>query len=158
MNYGVTTNLQPPQLTPNTRGAFNNAMAQAQADSDHRFQMKEWDRNGVSRGRGTQAMAGIKAANALSEGIAKAYQVPQQDAVTDAGNTLQFQQMQEGLGLGTSAVAQQAEYANALAALQRQQNAMQFTGNVLGGLMGAAGGAMGSGRGGSNWLDSFLGY
>ncbi len=150
MNYGVTTNLQPPQLMPNTSGAFNNAMAQAQADSDHRFQMKEWDRNGVSRGRGTQAMAGIKAANALSDGVAKAYQIPQQDALADAGNALQYQQIQEGFGLGTSAVSQQADYANALAALQRQQNALNFSGNVLGGLIG--------GQQSGNWLNSFLGY
>lgn len=154
MNYDIYTNLQKPQQTPGTRAALNTGIAKAQADADPRFQQKEWDRNGVSRGRGTQAMAGIKSAQAMADGLAKAYQVPMQDAVTDAGNALQYETQQESYGLGTSGIAQQNDYANALAALQRQQAAMNFTGNALGGLLGSIGG--GGNRG--NWLDSFLGY
>lgn len=148
----VTTNVQAPQKTPKTQAAFANAMATAQASADPRFNQKEYDRGGVSRSKGTQFMGGIKGAQSLADGVSAAYQIPMQDASTDAGNTLAFQQMQEGYGLNASSLAMQNQYANALAALQRQQNAMNFQGNALGGLMGNN---MASNGG---WLDNFLGY
>lgn len=132
-----TTNVvrQQPQPVPNTQAAFNTALAQAQASADPRFHMKAMDRNGVSRGQGTLATAGIQAAQNLAEGIAKAYQIPSQDAVTNADNMLQNQASQESFGQGTSALAMQNYYANALAALQRTQNTMQFQNSALGGLL-----------------------
>lgn len=138
MYYNTVTATQPPASTPNTQGAFNTALAQAQASADPRFHMKAMDRNGVSRGTGTLATAGIQAAQGLADGIAKAYQVPAQDATADANNALQYQSNQESFGQGTSSIAMQNAYANALAALQRNQTAMQFTGNALGGLLGNA--------------------
>ena len=157
MAYDIYTNLQKPQPTPRTQAAINTGIAKAQAEADTRFQQKEYDRNGISRGRGTQAMAGIKSAQALSDGLARAYQVPMQDAVADAGNNLQYETQRENYGLGISGIAQQNDYANALAALQRQQAALNFTGNALGGLLGSIGNIGGGGNKG-NWLDSFLGY
>jgi hypothetical protein len=108
--------------------------------------MKEFDRPGVSRGQGTKSQAGIKAAQALSDGVAAAYQIPMQDAASSAAEALASQQSREQLGLGASGLGMQADYANALAALERQRQAAQFQGNALGGLLG-----------GFN-LDSFLGY
>lgn len=139
MFYNVGTNTFAPQATPNTQGAFNTALAQAQAAADPRFNMKALDRSGVSRGRGTAGIAGIQAAQNLADGIAKAYQIPAQDAITDANNTLQYQTNQENFGQGVSNIAMQNDYANALAALQRTQGIMQFQGNALGGLLGNAG-------------------
>lgn len=146
MFYNTTTNLQAPQTSGLTGAAFNNALAQAQASADPRFNMKEFDRPGISRGQGTQSNAGIKAAQSLSDGVAAAYQIPMQSAVSEAENDLTYQQQREQLGLGVSGLGMQSDYANALAALERQQQARQFQGNVLGGLMQG------------NWLDNFLGY
>jgi hypothetical protein len=101
--------------------------------------MKPMDRSGVSRGRGTAGIAGIQAAQKLAEGVAQAYRGQADDAATDAANTLQYQSNQENFGQGVSNIAMQNDYANALAALQRNQNIMQFQGNALGGLLGNAG-------------------
>ena len=139
MNYATTTSTFSPQQVPNTQGMFNTALANAQASADPRFNMKAMDRNGVSRGKGTMATAGIQAAQNLADGIAQAYQIPAQDAATNANNTLQYQTNQENFGQGISNIAQQNDYANAMAALQRQQNVLNFQGNALGGLLGSIG-------------------
>ena len=149
----VNTYTTAPQAVPKTQAAFSNALASAQASADPRFNMKEYDRNGVSRGKGTQYMAGIKGAQSLADGVASAYQIPMQDAATNAGNALQYQTQNEGYGLDAAGLAQQNNYSNALAALQRQQSMLNFQGNALGGLLGNTGGG---GMGG--WLNNFLGY
>jgi hypothetical protein len=139
MNYTSQTNGLAPQPVPNKQGTFNTAVAKAQASADPRFNMKAMDRNGVSRSAGTAATAGIQAAENLAAGIAAAYGQRDADAVADANNTLQFQANQENFGLGVAGIAAQNDYANALAALQRTQNTLQYQGNALGGLVGNAG-------------------
>jgi hypothetical protein len=139
LNYATNTATLPPQAVPNTQGYFNTALAQAQASADPRFNQKATDRSGVSRGAGTLAVAGIQGAQNLAEGIAQAYQIPAQDAATNANNTLQYQTNQENFGQGISGIAMQNDYANALAALQRSQNVTGFQGNALGGLLGSVG-------------------
>lgn len=145
MNYQTTTNTIAPQPVPQTNGAFNTAFAQAQASADPRFNMKEYDRAGISRSKGTKAQANITAQQSLADGMAQAYQVPMQDALANANNTLGYEQMQEGYGQQLTGLAQQNDYANALAALQRQQNAMNYQSGVLGGLLGGG------------WLNSIVG-
>lgn len=135
MNYNVATYPQAPLATPNTQGAFNNAVAKAQASSDQRFNMKQYDRPGVSRSAGTRAMAGIQGANSLAQGLVDAYQIPATDAATNADNDLQYQRAREQYGLGISGIASQNDYANALSALQRQQDLMNYPGTALGGLL-----------------------
>lgn len=149
MNYANNVQMQAPQAVPNTQGAFNNALASAQAQADPRFHVKNYDRSGVSRGKGQAHLASVQGANALAQGIADAYAIPAQDATTNAQNTLNYQQAAEQFGLGSSAIGMQNDYANALASLQRQQQAMNFQGQALNGLLGGAG---------SFNLDSFLGF
>ena len=118
-----------------TRAGFNQQLAQAHASADPRYNMKPLDRAGFSRGGAQNAMAGISAAQNLAEGVAKAYAGQLQDAQinADLGN----QSANENAGLALNAIAQQQAYANAMAALQRQ--------NLLGGLLGGN-------------LNSFLGF
>lgn len=149
MIYTNNVQMQKPQDVPNTQGAFNNAMASAQAQADPRFNIKNYDRPGVSRGKGQANLAATQGANALAQGVANAYAIPAQDATTNAQNALNYQQAAEQFGLGSSAIGMQNDYANALASLQRQQQAMNFQGQALNGLLGGAG---------SFNLDSFLGF
>ena len=144
MNYLAQTNVYAPQKTPQQQGVFNTAVAKAQASADPRFNMKAMDRNGVSRSAGTLATGGIQAADSLASGIAAAYGQRDADAVTDANNELQYQTNQENFGQGAYGVAMQNDYANALAALQRTQNTLQYQGNALGGLLGSVGNAVSS--------------
>jgi hypothetical protein len=156
---------QYTQPMPGTRAAFNTQIAEAQASSDPRFNMKAMDRPGVSRGRGTRAQAGISAAQNLASGIAQAYQTKADDAAYNASNALADREATEMNSLAMQGLRQQEEYSRALNALTRQQNAMDFQGDLLSGLLGTVGNAyggmnnrmLGSGLQ-SNWLDNFLGY
>lgn len=160
--YSTNVTNPKPEMMPHTQAAFSTAMAKAQASADPRFNMKEFDRAGISRGKGTKAQAGIKAAQSLSDGVAQAYQIPAADAVTDATNNLQWQGDVESYAQGAGSIDMQNEYAKALAALQRQQNALNFQGNALNGLLGTVGNIAGSASpnttGIQGWLDNFLGY
>lgn len=139
----------PPQAfgyTPQQmQGAFNQNMAQAHAEADPRFSMKPLDRAGMSRGAGQQQLAGVASAQRLAEGIAKAYGQQAEDQAANAGLASGNAAAVEGAGLDVSALAQQRRYADALAALQRQQAAMNMQQNALGGLLGGN-------------LNSFLGF
>jgi chorismate synthase len=141
-----------------TRAAFNQAMAKAHSDADMRYNMKPLDKAGMSRGGAQQYMAGIASAKNLADGVSQAYAAPVNDAVSNANLGLADKAAAEGLGLGISQIAQQNQYANALAALQRQQAAYGFQNNILGGLLGNFGGVGKNASPGSGWLDNFLGY
>lgn len=139
----IRTNLPKPQgYTPNQMNAsFNQAMASAHQAADPRYSLKELDKAGMSRGAGQQYLGGIHAANRLADGVAAAYSQNLQDQATNAD--LSIDPTAESVGLNVGGIAQQVQYANALAALQRQRQAM--SGNALGGLLGGN-------------LDSFLGF
>lgn len=126
-----------------TQAAFNTSIAEAHQKSDQRYNAKPLDRAGTSRGAGQNYMAGISASQNLADGIAAAYSQSVDDQARNASIDLANAQSQESAGLDYSAIAQQNNYANALAALQRQQN--MTSGNALGGLLGGG-------------LTQFLGY
>lgn len=149
MNYYSNTP-QAQGFTPQqTRAAFNQQLAEAQASADPRYNMKPMDRAGWSRGGAQNAMAGISSAQNLADGIARAYAGQLQDAQANAGIGLGNRQSSEQAGLSMNALQQQMNYQAALDALQRQQNAMNFNQGLLGGLLG---------QGGASGLNSFLGF
>jgi hypothetical protein len=127
------------------RGTFNNDMASAQAQADLRYNMKPLDRQGMSRAAGQQYMGGIAAAQNLASGVAQAYGNQAGQAVSSADRELADAASQEGLGLDTSAIGMQDQYARALNALARQQASYGMYRSALNGLIGGN-------------LDGFLGF
>ena len=111
----------PRGLTPRQQsGAFNNAMAQAMASGDPRYQMKNYDRAGFSRGGAQANQAGIKAAQDMAAGMADAYRQSVDDGQYNAMAGLNSQVGQEQFGQALGGLQQQQAYANQMAALQRQ--------------------------------------
>jgi len=119
----------------NIRSAYNNNFANAIVSGDPRMQVKQMDRGGMSRGAGQYSAAGMQGAAKMAEGIANAYGQKQQaqDYNTAAGqqNYQQDATQQQALG----ALAQQQQYNTQMAALQRQNSAMNFASSILGGLL-----------------------
>lgn len=76
-------------------GLFNQNMAQAQAAGDERFQMKQLDRAGMSRGGAQRQQANAQGANAIANGIAQAYGQLTQDDAGIAGMSMESQGDQE---------------------------------------------------------------
>jgi hypothetical protein len=159
MNYKTNTFDVPPEATPGTQAYFNQKYADALAAGDPRYNQKQFDRAGVSRGRGSASEGGLRGAQTMAKGIADAYSVPMTDTSTDANNTLAYESNRERFGNDMTSLQNQNDYATALAALQRQQMQQNYQTGVLGGLMGSMGSIAGSNAGGGgNWLDTFLGY
>jgi len=118
---------QTPKGIPDNQrqAAFNNNYARALAAGDPRYQLKEIDRAGMSRGQGAYNQAGIQASQAMADGIANAYS---QDLQTRQYNANISSGDQE-YGMALARLQQQNRYADQMAALQRQ--------NALVGLMGS---------------------
>lgn len=118
---------QTPEGIPDNQrqAAFNNNYARALAAGDPRYQLKEIDRAGMSRGQGAYNQAGIQASQAMGDGIADAYsqdlQTRQYNANINSGD--------QEYGMALARLLQQNRYADQMAALQRQ--------NALIGLMGS---------------------
>ena len=106
---------RPPAATASASG-----LARAAASTDPRFNMKKMDRAGVSRGRGTSAEAGIRAADSFSQSIADVYGSQLQQSAANADSMLQLQRGQEEYGQALGGLQSQATYADQMAALQRQ--------------------------------------
>lgn len=110
----------PMGLTPRQQsGAFNNAMANALASGDPRYQMKQYDRAGFSRGAAQANQAGIKGAQDMAEGISNAYQNAINDTQYNANTGLQNQVASEQFGQALGGLQEQQNYANQMNMLQR---------------------------------------
>lgn len=110
------------------RRQFNKDYAQAVATGDPRYQMKSLDRPGMSRGAGQMAQAGINASQDVADGIARAYSNQLQSQVGNANLDLGSAQRAEGFGQALQGLQSQANYANQMAALQRQNALMGLIG------------------------------
>lgn len=117
------------------RTVFNNNYANALAAGDPRYNVKQYDRGGVSRGGGQWQQAGIDAAQKMASGIADAYGQDTQSAAFNAQNKLAGETAQQQYALQLGALQQQNAYAQAMANLQRQQQGMNMVTSLLGGLL-----------------------
>lgn len=116
------------------RAGFNNAMAQAHASADPRYNIKagNYDRAGISRGGMQRAQSGADAAKNLAAGVSRAYSQQAEDAAYNSRNALKGLVEQEQFAQQLGALQSQNAYANQMAALQQQQMGL----NLLGGLLG----------------------
>lgn len=110
------------------QAAFNNNYARALAAGDPRYQLKDLDRAGMSRGKGAYNQAGIRASQAMSDGIADAYSQDLQARQFNANLTSGDQEY----GLALARLQQQNRYADQMAALQRQNALIGLMGSFLG--------------------------
>lgn len=79
---GVT---KPQYIDINTtEDAVNNVMAKGYQQGDARYQMKQLDRAGISRGKGQQFIAGQEGAQAVGGAASQAAEMRMQDAQTNA--------------------------------------------------------------------------
>ena len=105
-------------------GVFNTQVAKAQAAGDTRFQTKQLDRAGMSRGGGQRQEAESRGGAALADGVSQAYMQRDTDRADIHG---------KALGAATS----QEQLAQQLDDLQYNLNMDQFTRkmNILQGLL-----------------------
>jgi hypothetical protein len=126
----------PVQRNDNFRSpAFSNQIAMALAAGDPRFNAKQYDRPGMSRGGAQMNQAGIDSAQKMAQGIAQAYSNAIESQQYNANQSLQANQAQEQYAQALGGLNQQNAYAQQMAALQRQQTGLNFMGGILGELL-----------------------
>lgn len=113
----------PPPATPSASG-----MARATASADPRFHMKQYDRAGVSRGKGQMHQAGISAAQNYQAGMQDVFNDQLQQQGQNASAMLGLDMGEEQYGQALGALNSQAAYAQQMANLQRQGALMGLLG------------------------------
>lgn len=117
--YGGQSTVRSPQYIDidTTEDAVNNVLAQGIQQGDQRFQMKQLDRSGFSRGKGQQYAAAQEGQQALGQAASQAASIRAQDQMANAKMRADYEKMRE-----------QEAQASAMSAHSRSQSnwAVQF--------------------------------
>lgn len=114
-----------------TSAEANYFQAMAHASADPRATVKQFDRAGLSRGRGQYSQAAAIGAQNYAQGMAQAERARMSDAYAGAGLNLEHQGRQQDFGMALAGLQQQA-------AISQQNRAMDFSGNVFNQMQGAS--------------------
>lgn len=137
-----------------TAAAQNTAQANAYQMADPRFNAKQYQKAGISSGKGQQYLGAAKGAQEYAQGMANAQQVGMQDAYSNANLQLQDQTMRNQFGMALAGLQEDNAQMNYMNALNQQQQAMGFMGDTFKNFTGMFGG---SGSGGNQgMLNSLL--
>lgn len=118
--------------TPPNAGPSRTGIANAYASADPRQAAKQYDRAGISRGRGSWNQAGIDAAKNFAAGIASVYDDQLKRQSDNANTMLALNEGQERYGQALGALQSQAVYADQMAALQRRGALYGLLGDLMG--------------------------
>lgn len=131
INSKLPTGLTQDQLQKDLNSRYSRALSMG----DPRFNMKQLDRGGLSRGAAQRNQAGIDAAQNVANGVAEAYGNDLTNRMYNSNLLLQGQAAQEGQAQALGGLQQQNNYANQMSRLQRQQMGMNLFSSLLGGLL-----------------------
>ena len=134
-NVQVTAPLPAALSEQQMKAALNNQYANALAAGDPRQNVKKYARAGLSLGKGHWNQAGIDSARNMASGLADAYKSDVANQQYNADLNLKSQADQEGYTQALGGLQQQNNYANQMAALQRQQTGLNLVSSLLGGLL-----------------------
>jgi hypothetical protein len=126
-----------------TNAEANYHQAMAHANADPRFNAKQYDRPGSSRGKGQYAFAASRGAADYAENMARGEAARMGDAYSNANLSLGEQARRQDFGMALAGLQEQQSQNAAMQQLGRQSRAMDFTGNVFNQMTGLAGGMMG---------------
>lgn len=126
----ISTATPIPKIT-GQQSVFNNDMAKAYASGDPRFNAKQYDRPGFSRGGAQWNQAGIDAANNMTGGVSQAYGNLLQNNSAAAGTELQGAANNAQFGQALSGLAQQNAYQQSMSNLTKQQQTIGMLGMLL---------------------------
>jgi hypothetical protein len=123
-----------------TNAAANYHQAMAHASSDPRYNAKQYDRPGVSRGKGQYAYGAAQGAQGYAQNMANAEQVRMGDAYANANMQLGEQGRQQDFGMALAGLQEQQAQQDAMFRMGQQSRAMDFAGNAFNQMMGGGGG------------------
>jgi hypothetical protein len=96
-NYTGQSTIKPPNYIEDatTEAAAGNVLAQGYANADERYQTKQLDRAGVSRGKGQQFIAGQQGVQEMSKAAQQAADIRSQDQQANEKIRTDYESMRE---------------------------------------------------------------
>lgn len=126
--YTGQTTIKPPQYIDinDTEDAVNNTLAKGAQYGDSRYQAKQLDRAGMSRGKAQQFAAQQTGANVRSQAAADAASIRAEDQLQNAKTKADYEQAREMEQLNLAMAQHQLSQANWAAQFARQKNAIDL--------------------------------
>lgn len=125
---GGQSTMQKPQYIDinTTEDAVNNVMAKGYQEGDQRYQLKQTDKAGFSRGKGNQYMAQQEGVQAMTKAAAEAAGVRAEDDKTNAKMRSDYQKMRELEALNYSMAQHSMNQSNWAQQFAAQQNMLNI--------------------------------
>lgn len=129
---GQSPRRQPRYIDINTtEDAAGNVLAQGIQQGDQRYQMKQFDRAGFSRGRSNQFMASQAGQQAIGQAASQAAQIRAEDQKTNAQMRADYENMREQEAMAMAMAGHSRNQANWSVNFARQQAAVDLLRRAL---------------------------
>jgi hypothetical protein len=133
-SLGAQSSIQKPRYISDdaTEGAVNNVLAQGIAQGDQRFQAKQVDKQGFSRGRGQAFMAAQSGQQAISQAASQAAGLRAEDQMRNANMQSDYENQRERQGMATAMNTWERSQADwSVASARRQAQAQLFLNSLM---------------------------
>ena len=126
--YSGQSTIRPPKYidTETTEASVNNTLARGQQAADERYQVKQMDRAGVSRGKGQRTAAQIQSAKEMASAANEAAETRANDQLTNAQMRADYEKARESEGLAIAGAQFGMNFAGMQARLAQQRAALEL--------------------------------
>lgn len=123
--YSGQSTIKPPQYIDieDTEASVNNTLARGQQAADQRYQVKQMDRAGMSRGKGQQSAAQIQSAKEMTSAANQAAETRAQDQMTNEKMRADYEKAREQEALAIAGAQFGMNFAGMQAQLAQQRAA-----------------------------------
>jgi hypothetical protein len=129
---GQSTTKPPKYIDINdTEDSVNNTLAGGVQAADQRFQVKQMDRAGVSRGKGQQAAAEVQSSKEMAAAANQAAETRAGDQKTNAQMRADYEKAREAEALAIAGSQFNINYGGMQAQLAMQQSAMNLMKSLM---------------------------
>ncbi len=125
--------IKPPKYIDinDTEDSVNNTLAAGMQAGDKRYQVKQMDRAGVSRGKGQQAAASVQSAKEMAAAANQAAETRAQDQKTNSQMRADYEKARESEALAIAGAQFGINYGQMQAQLAMQQSAMNLMQSLM---------------------------
>jgi len=125
--------IKPPKYIDinDTEDSVNNTLAAGIQAGDQRYQVKQMDRAGVSRGKGQQSAASVQSAKEMTAAANQAAETRAQDQKTNAQMRADYEKARESEALAIAGSQFGIRYGQMQAQLAMQQSAMNLMQSLM---------------------------
>jgi hypothetical protein len=128
IQYSGQSTIKPPQYIDieDTEASVNNTLARGQQAGDQRYQVKQMDRAGVSRGKGQQTAAQIQSAKEMASSANQAAETRAQDQMSNEKMRADYEKAREQEALAIAGAQFGMNFAGMQARLAQQRAAAEL--------------------------------